>query len=496
MATRQKLIHLHKSTALTPDAVQKVGMVKGEIAVRHAATDAESELYTLNNNGGIVSFPSKAYVTDLIDGSNTSITNLQGEVKKIETAVGLNDNGTIAAWDTGATYIKDTTTFKAAIETLDGQAKKNADAAAAAKSVVTAGDNIAVTPTTGDNGAVTYKVAATGLVKTTDYTKFKGNIVGQTGVDGNSAEVSFTGKNYISGATSLKAAIEKLDAQAKLNATAASDAATKAAKHTIVEGTGNITVTPSGTDQKTYTVDGSKLATVTGLTAVSDRVTVIEKFFNGHTGDTEGNNVIDTLKEIQDYIASDKTGAAAMTAKLKNITEVLGGYLKTGETGSNTVIKNIIDNKAETSALTQVSTTVNNIKAQAGVDGNSAAVSFTDKNYISGATTLKDAIIALDTQAKANATAAAKHTTIVSGTNIAVSETTNANGGKQYTISTTGVATSTALSGVENRVKTIEDNYVDTITIKNSTARGVTATKSARSYEINLDSMVIDCGEY
>ena len=186
-----------------------------------------------------------------------------------------------------------------------------------------------------------------------------------------------------------------------------------------------------------------------------------------------------------------------MTAKLANITTVLGGYLKdtNGATG-NTVIKDIIDGKAETTALTAVETTVNHIKAQAGVTGESDTVSFTSTNYISNGSTLKAAIEALDTQAKANATAAAKHTTIVSGTNIAVSETTNDNGGKQYTISTTGVATSTELTGVSDRVKTIEDSYVKTITIDNSTTNHVTATKGANSYVINFDAMVIDCGEY
>ena len=380
---------------------------------------------------------------------------------------------------------------------MDTQAKKNADAAAAAKSVVTAGDNIAVTPTTGDNGAITYTVKAKDLVTTDTFTGFKTNIVGQTGVDGNSATLSISGTNYINGKQSLMAAIEALDGQAKKNATAAASAATEAAKHSIVKGTGNITVTPSGTDQKTYTVDGSALATAENLTKAEGRITVIEKFFNNASGDTEGKNVIDTLREIQDYIAKDESGAAEMTAKLGNITEVLNGYLKgtNGATG-NTVIKDIINGKAETTALTAVETTVNHIKAQAGVNGTSDTVSFTSTNYISNGSTLKAAIEALDTQVKANETEAAKHTTIVSGTNIAVSATTLANGSKQYTISTTGVATSTELAGVANRVKTIEDNYVDTITIKNSTARGVTATKSARSYEINLDSMVIDCGEY
>ena len=506
MATRQKLIHLHSAAALDYAKASAATMALGEIAVKHATgtgdtANVNSELYILNGNTGatgdnrIVSFPSKAYVDAKIKNSNGSIAGLQGEVDKIEAAVGLTGEGDKSAWAAGTTYIKDTTTFKAAIEALDTQAKKNAAAAAAAKSVVSGSTNIAVEPATGSNGAVTYTVKANDLVTTTDYTTFKGHITKQAGVTGESDTVSFTDTNYLTGVTSLKAAIEKLATQAKTNADAAASAATTAAKHTKVVGANNISVSSADTNgQVTYTVDGSKLATVTGLTAVSDRVTVIEKFFNEAA--TGGTDVIDTLKEIQEYIATDKTGAAAMATKLKNITEVLDGYLKTETSGSNTAIKGIIDNKAEKTALAAVETTVNHIAAQAGVDGTSDTVSFGSTNYISNGSTLKAAIEALDAQANLNATAAAKHTTIVAGTNIVVTEDTNGNQGKQYTISTTGVATSTELTGVANRVKTIEDNYVDTITIKNSTARGVTATKSARSYEINLDAMIIDCGEY
>ena len=63
---RQKLIHLHKSTALDASAAAAVAMAKGEIAVRHADNNADSALYTLNNNGDIVTFPSVEKVTSLI----------------------------------------------------------------------------------------------------------------------------------------------------------------------------------------------------------------------------------------------------------------------------------------------------------------------------------------------------------------------------------------------------------------------------------------------
>ena len=503
MARKQQLIHLHSADALTYERASGASMALGEIAVKHAATNAESELYILNGNTGktddtrIVSFPSKAYVDAQISASNGDISGLQDEVNKIEAAVGLTGEGDKAAWATGATYIKDTTTFKAAIEALDTRAKANAAAAAAAKSVVSGSTNITVTPKTdAGTSAVTYTVAANDLVTTDTFTGFKTNIVGQTGVDGNSATLSISGTNYINGKQSLMAAITALDTQAKANAEAAAEAKTEATKHSIVEGTGNITVTPSGADQKTYTVDGSALATTTDLADVSNRVTVIEKFFNGADKDSGDTNVIDTLKEIQTFIANDKSGAAAMTATLGNIEDVLKGYLKgtNGATG-NTVIKGIIDGKAEKTALATVETTVNHIKAQAGVDGTSDTVTFDDTNYLSNAHTLKAAIETLATQAKTNATEAAKHTEVSGANNITVTSNT-VNGKTTYTVDGNDLATKTALSTAEGKIATIEGAYVKDITIENTNKNHVTATKGTNSYVINFDAMVIDCGEY
>lgn len=52
-------------------------------------------------------------------------------------------------------------------------------------------------------------------------------------------------------------------------------------------------------------------------TALSGRLDTVEVFFESALKDSDGQQVIDTLKEIQDYIKSDETGAAAMAASIK-----------------------------------------------------------------------------------------------------------------------------------------------------------------------------------
>lgn len=50
---------------------------------------------------------------------------------------------------------------------------------------------------------------------------------------------------------------------------------------------------------------------------LEDRIETMEAFWEAAKADGEEENVIDTLKEIQDYIASDESGASAMAASIK-----------------------------------------------------------------------------------------------------------------------------------------------------------------------------------
>lgn len=85
-------------------------------------------------------------VSDANGTTNTNVTNLQTEVNNIETAAGLNTDGTFSAF-TGTNYLNAATSLKGGEILLDTQLKTTTDAAAAANSnadtrVLRAGDSM------------------------------------------------------------------------------------------------------------------------------------------------------------------------------------------------------------------------------------------------------------------------------------------------------------------------------------------------------------------
>lgn len=72
------------------------------------------------------------------------------------------------------------------------------------------------------------------------------------------------------------------------------------------------------------TVYDEKIATLDAIdTDHKARIEKMETFWKAAQADGDENNVIDTLKEIQDYIASDETGAAAMAASIQANTKAI-----------------------------------------------------------------------------------------------------------------------------------------------------------------------------
>ena len=73
---------------------------------------------------------------------------------------------------------------------------------------------------------------------------------------------------------------------------------------------------------------------------LEDRIETMEAFWKAAQADGTDSNVIDTLKEIQEYIASDETGASEMAASIKqnsDAIDVLEGKVEVVETKLGTV---------------------------------------------------------------------------------------------------------------------------------------------------------------
>lgn len=84
--------------------------------------------------------------------------------------------------------------------------------------------------------------------------------------------------------------------------------------------------------------------------------------FLGTAVDTEDDAVIDTLKEIQDYIKSDESGASAMAANIQKNTDAIGVL---NGTGAGSVDKKIADAIAgvNTNVSDQIAAVTNRVKA-------------------------------------------------------------------------------------------------------------------------------------
>lgn len=77
----------------------------------------------------------------------------------------------------------------------------------------------------------------------------------------------------------------------------------------------------------------------------NQRLETMEAFWREAQRDDTETNVIDTLKEIQDYIASDKTGASAMVASIKQNTDAIA--LKANDADLKAVAKSGLINDLE-----------------------------------------------------------------------------------------------------------------------------------------------------
>ena len=94
---------------------------------------------------------------------------------------------------------------------------------------------------------------------------------------------------------------------------------------------------------------------------LEDRIETMEAFWSAAQADGTDSNVIDTLKEIQEYIASDETGASQMTASIKQNSDdidALEGKMGTVEDKLATVAEGAQVNVIETVKVNGVALSV------------------------------------------------------------------------------------------------------------------------------------------
>lgn len=201
--------------------------------------------------------------------TDTEVLKVQGEVNTLKGKVGT---------------VADDTTVVAMIEAVDGKADKNA------------GDIVTINETIKNIQENAY-----------DDTELKGLVSDNTAAIEELEKTHGTDKKALEDAIALKADKTALDEVSAV----ANAAATKVALEAEVK---------RATDEETrieglVTAEKERAMGIEG--GLEDRIETMEAFWEAAKADGEEGNVIDTLKEIQEYIAGDETGASEMAASIK-----------------------------------------------------------------------------------------------------------------------------------------------------------------------------------
>ena len=533
MARQQKLIHLHGKSRLTKEAAAKVQMAEGELAVMNGTTET-SELYVLTTDGDIATFVTGANVAKQID-AEAAIARAAEKANADAIAAITGEGGSLAA------------TLQAAKEHTNGLLGDGFTTEKTVAAAIAAEAERADAAEKANADAI--KTISDDYLKGADKTELQGEIdAAEERIA--TLEGKFEGENSVAAqiAAAVKAETDRAMLAEKVNADAidAIEAdylkeADKTELNNLITGL-TATVNDNETDIEAKMSDEIERATkeeeelwdaITDHTTNGDvHVTPQQKIdwqaatnaINLFLDDNAvSDDVVSTLKEIQEYINTDGAAADTMTkniaANAAAIEAIEADYLTSTD---KTELQSAIDAKvaqsaydtkvgelevadaANTKAINDEKTRAEGAEAalQGEIDAAEERIAtlegkFTGENSV--AAQIQAAVKAETDRAmlaeKANADAIdaieADYLTSTDKT-----ELQDAIDGVEAAYKAADEAFTTALSGATDRIKTIEDNYVQTVSVQNSEYNKITATEVAGVVTMNFDNMVIDCGEY
>ena len=275
----------------------------------------------------------KAYTDqsfNLANGNAQSIVNtakqeLQGDIDALA-------NGQVA------TNKADIAKLNGDANTAGSVAKAVADSAASLQASIDAVDGKADQNAT-DIGVLEGKVEALEAGTYND-TEVRNLIAGNTEAIGTLGQTHTTDKKALEDAIALKADQTALEAVSAV----ADAAATKTALESEVKTRG----------EEITRVEGLVTAETQRATGVENdfkgRIETMEAFWKAAQADGTDSNVVDTLKEIQDYIAGDETGAGEMLASIQQNAKAIEDMDKAYKEADTTLQGNI-DKKADSSVV-------------------------------------------------------------------------------------------------------------------------------------------------
>lgn len=444
------LLDTHESSiGLDPDG--------GYTAIANANYASDNTL-----KGAVTSLDTQLKSTqDDLDTLETTVTNLQvgapnqAEVDAIETAVGLNTNGSYSAHTT-SNYLNAATSVKGALGLLDAEIRSNELDIATLTTAITTANNTNTTQST--------EIVA--LQTELDNTQ------AGAGLSAAGNYVAPGASNYLGTATTLKSADSLLDAQIKTNANA------------IATNASNISTNATAIATKAAAADVTALQTLAdthetsiGLTAAGAyQPPANSNYLAAATSVRDADSKLDArLKTNSDNISTNTTDIATNATDIAtaegNITN-LQGRMTQAESDISDNATDIATNATAITSIQNVNTTqgtsITNLQSEldatqtgAGLGGNGAYTAAGGANYISAATSLKDADNKLDTQVKANADAISSNDTDITAlqgrmttaeTDIAAAEADIA----QLQTDIANVPTNNNLTSLQTEVDTIE----------------------------------------
>ena len=374
-------------------------------------------LYTANSNSNYLTSATslkdadnkldaqiKAVADDLADLGDGSLTDIQNEIDAIETGAGLDTDGSYIA-NASANYISAATDLADADDILDTAINNNATAI---------------------TNEVSDRTTAIGVEAAARADQDDAIELG-AGLETNGTYAANNSTNYLGTATSLKNADEKLDVQVKANETAIatetsdrvsaidtvntnlnSEVTNRTNADTALQTEIDAIETGAGLNSNgTYSANSSAnyIAAATDLKDADNKLDAQVKTNTDNIATLSGDTGT-AISDLQDELDDTQTGAGlgidgAYTANASANYITTATSLKSADNLLDSAIKT--EETARTNADSAIQTEIDDTQAGAGLDVDGGYTADSGTNYITTATSLKNADALLDAQIKSNA---------------------------------------------------------------------------------------------
>ena len=356
-------------------------------SVRGEINALDTQLNTTQNDLDTAEASLASLTTTVGNKADSSVvTALSSTVDTVEASVGLTSSGGFTA-NSGGNFIASATSVRGEINALDTQVQTNAGDISNLSS--------SVNSLTSSGSANATEI--TNLENELDATQ-AGAGLGTTG-----AYAANSGSNFLTSASSLKDADDKLDAQIKTNADAI---ALRATSSTVSAIDTRLTSAESAITSNDSDISSIQSDVTANTTAIGNNDSDISALQSGKA-DTSVTTALQSELDATQAGAGLGTGGAYTAPGSSNylgatssIVGALGSLDSQIKTNENAITSNDSDISSNASSISSLQTLANTHEASIGLDANGGYSAISGANFADSATSLKAAVAQLDTQLK------------------------------------------------------------------------------------------------